>query len=174
VDPKAPDGAVTRRRAEGAGAQPEAEGAATRRQADGADVHREADGAGANREAERKSKGKAGPLAKGMERFRLEVGKAHGVKPATIVAALVAEAVMSSEHVGTIEIHDLFSTVDLPEGMPRDLFRVLKKVPVMGRKLHISRVEGGSEPDTGKPRHKGGGKKTGTAKKGKKSTSRRS
>src|SRR5690606_1775852 len=42
--------------------------------------------------------------------------------------------------IGRIEIHDDYSTVDLPEGMPREIFRQLKKAWVCGQKLAI-RVE---------------------------------
>jgi ATP-dependent RNA helicase DeaD len=78
------------------------------------------------------------PQEEGMERFRIEVGHDHGVKPGNIVGAIANEAGLDSEHIGHIKIHDDFSTVDLPEGMPRDIFRILKKVWVSGQQLQIS------------------------------------
>lgn len=77
----------------------------------------------------------------GMERFRIEVGHQHGVKPSNIVGAIGNEAELDSEHIGRIVIHDDHSTVDLPEGMPKDLFRHLKGVWVSGQRLQISRLE---------------------------------
>ena len=81
------------------------------------------------------------PPEKGMERFRIEVGHDHGVKPGNIVGAIANEAGMDSEHIGRINIQDDFSLIDLPEGMPKDIFNDLKNVWVSGQKLRISRLE---------------------------------
>ncbi|GGD48584.1 DEAD/DEAH box helicase [Lacimicrobium alkaliphilum] len=73
----------------------------------------------------------------GMQRYRLDVGHTHGVKPGNIVGAIANEAGMDSKHIGAIEIHDSFSTVDLPEGMPPEVRQVLQKARVSGQKLGI-------------------------------------
>ena len=39
---------------------------------------------------------------------------------------------------GRIQINDDYSTIDLPEGMPKDIFMDLKSVRVAGQKLNIS------------------------------------
>ena len=52
-----------------------------------------------------------------MERYRLEVGHVHGVKPGNIVGAIANEAEIDSEYIGRVEIFDDYSTVDLPEGI---------------------------------------------------------
>ena len=85
-------------------------------------------------------------LEPGMERFRLEVGNTHGVKPGNIVGAIANEAEIDSEHIGRIEIFDDHSTIDLPEGMPKELFKHLKSVWVSGQRLQISRLEPGDKP----------------------------
>jgi ATP-dependent RNA helicase DeaD len=90
---------------------------------------------------ERKPRSEAGKLEVGMERFRLEVGNVHGVKPGNIVGAIANEADIDSEYIGRIEIHDDYSTVDLPEGMPKELFKHLKTVWVSGQRLQISRLD---------------------------------
>jgi ATP-dependent RNA helicase DeaD len=85
----------------------------------------------------------------GMERFRIEVGHKHGVKPGNIVGAIANEAEIDSEHIGRIDIRDSHSFVDLPEGMPRDTFRHLQGVWVSGERLRISRASegrGGERP----------------------------
>jgi ATP-dependent RNA helicase DeaD len=76
----------------------------------------------------------------GMEAFRLEVGRAHGVLPKHIVGAIANEAGLESRHIGRIELHDTFSSVDLPKGMPLEVFAHLKGVWVCGRRLDISRL----------------------------------
>jgi len=40
-----------------------------------------------------------------------------------------------------VDIRSDHSFVDLPEGMPKDIFRNLKKVRVVGQELRISRVD---------------------------------
>ena len=75
-----------------------------------------------------------------METFRLEVGLAHNVKPGNIVGAIANEAGIEGRHIGRIRLYDEYSTVDLPEGMPADIFNGLKKTRVAGRPLNISRM----------------------------------
>lgn len=74
----------------------------------------------------------------GLQTYRLEVGHDHGVKPGNIVGAIANEAGIDSKHMGRIQIHDDYSTIDLPEGMPKDVFMDLKSVRVAGQKLNIS------------------------------------
>jgi len=78
---------------------------------------------------------------KDMERFRIEVGYEHGVKPGNIVGAIANEAGLDGEHIGRIEIYTEFSLVDLPEGMPQDVFKDLKRTRVCGRPLNITRLD---------------------------------
>lgn len=77
----------------------------------------------------------------GMETFRVEVGHEHGVQPGNIVGAIANEAGLDSRNIGRIQIRGDHSLVDLPEGMPREIFRGLKEVVVLGRHLRISRME---------------------------------
>jgi len=77
----------------------------------------------------------------GMERFRIAVGHRNGVKPGNIVGAIANEAGLDAQHIGRIDIHDEFSLVDLPTGMPRELLQDLRKVRVCGRPLAIARTD---------------------------------
>ncbi|MEZ6058825.1 MAG: DEAD/DEAH box helicase [Planctomycetaceae bacterium] len=77
----------------------------------------------------------------GMERFRIEVGREHGVEPGNIVGAIANEAGLAAKDIGRITIEDDHSFVDLPEGMPRQIFRQLKDVIVSGRHLRITRTQ---------------------------------
>ena len=82
-----------------------------------------------------------------METYRIEVGRAHQVKPANIVGAIANESGLESRFIGRIEIFDEHSTVDLLEGMPHKVFHTLKKVKIAGRPLDISRADGTSPED---------------------------
>ncbi|MDQ6959314.1 MAG: DEAD/DEAH box helicase [Mariprofundaceae bacterium] len=75
---------------------------------------------------------------RGMERYRLEVGDTHGVKPGNIVGAIANELGLENEFIGHVKIMDDHSTVDLPEGMPRAIFKELRQVWVCGQQLHAS------------------------------------
>ena len=96
---------------------------------------------------------------KGMERYRIEVGHDHQVKPGNIVGAIANEAEIDAEYIGRIEIYDDHSTVDLPEGMPREIFKHLKSVWVSGQKLQISVADGGKKKSGGPKKTKKAGKK---------------
>ncbi len=76
-----------------------------------------------------------------MEHFRIEVGQMHDVKASNIVGAIANEAGLESQFIGTVEIHDKYSTVELPEGMPKAIFKDLKKVWVCGQKLQITKIK---------------------------------
>jgi ATP-dependent RNA helicase DeaD len=75
-----------------------------------------------------------------METFRIEVGSVHGIKPGNIVGAIANEADIEGVHIGRVDIREDHSYVDLPEGMPKEIFKQLQKVRVAGRELRISRV----------------------------------
>ena len=96
----------------------------------------------------------------GMLTYRIEVGHQHGVKPANIVGAIANEADIDAQHIGRIDIFDDHSLVDLPEGMPKQIYRELQKVWVAGQQLRISQQDS-SSPATrpASPRHEKPAKK---------------
>ena len=73
-----------------------------------------------------------------MDRYRIEVGHNHEVKPGNIVGAIANEADIESKYIGRISIYDDHSTIDLPENMPKEVLNTLKKVWVSGQQLKIS------------------------------------
>lgn len=82
-----------------------------------------------------------GPPEPHMERFRIEVGWRDRVKPGNIVGAIANEAGLQGRAIGRIRIFDAHSTIDLPRGMPEDVFRDLQRLRVMNRELQISRLD---------------------------------
>jgi ATP-dependent RNA helicase DeaD len=93
----------------------------------------------------------------GAERYRIEVGHVHGVKPGNIVGAIANESGLDGEHIGSIEIEAEYSLVDLPVGMPKDIFMDLKKVRICGQAMNISLHGEAKAPRKrkGKPNPKG-------------------
>jgi ATP-dependent RNA helicase DeaD len=95
------------------------------------------------RPSERDESLDSGPRRSGpsqMETFRIEVGSVHGIKPGNIVGAIANESGIEGVHIGRVDIREDHSYVDLPEGMPKQIFKELQKVRVAGRELRISRV----------------------------------
>jgi len=86
------------------------------------------------------------PVESGMVRYRLAVGRQHEAMPKHIVGAIANEAGLDSKHIGRIELYDQYSTVELPEGMPRDLFNHLRKVRVQGERLSLVVDDGVEAP----------------------------
>ncbi|MBN2865886.1 MAG: DEAD/DEAH box helicase [Thiotrichales bacterium] len=77
----------------------------------------------------------------GMSRYRLEVGRSHGVRPGNIVGCIANEANLDSEFIQQLNIEDSFSTVDLPSDMPKEAVADLKNAWVCGQQLKIAKVK---------------------------------
>lgn len=80
-----------------------------------------------------------------MERYVLDTGYVDGVKPANIVGAIANEADLDSRYIGHIDIHETYTVVDLPGGMPPDLLQVLRKTRICGKPCGLRRYQ--SEAD---------------------------
>lgn len=89
-------------------------------------------------EPERRSKHEGKREDGSMQTYRVEVGDIHGVKAGNIVGAITNEAGIDGKHIGRVVIRSDHSFVDLPEGMPKEIFRTLQKVRVGGQQLQIS------------------------------------
>ncbi|MGL4836986.1 MAG: DEAD/DEAH box helicase [Shewanella sp.] len=72
-----------------------------------------------------------------MCRYVIDVGRENGVGVGNIVGAIANEANIDSRYIGAIQLYDAVTTVDLPDGMPKDVLQHLKKVRVCGRPLNI-------------------------------------
>ncbi|RUM92022.1 MAG: ATP-dependent helicase [Thiomicrospira sp.] len=81
------------------------------------------------------------PPNEGMARFRIEVGRQHGVKPGNIIGCIANEAGLDGEFIQKLTIEDSYSMVDLPSDMPKKLFNELKGAWVCGQQLKINPVK---------------------------------
>jgi ATP-dependent RNA helicase DeaD len=79
------------------------------------------------------------PLKKGMDRYRIEVGRTHGVRAGDIVGAISNEAGLDSKYIKGVNINQNFSFVDLPSDMPKDVFKLLHNTRVRSQQMSISR-----------------------------------
>ncbi|OUS15225.1 ATP-dependent RNA helicase [Gammaproteobacteria bacterium 50_400_T64] len=109
-----------------------------------------------------------------LVRYRIEVGNNHGASPGDIVGAMINEAGIESEFIGHIDMQDEHSTVDLPDGMPKEIFQHLKRVRVRQQAMKIEQVSGLGDKSRSKlelkrtnkkrPKVDGAGKKRGDKK----------
>jgi ATP-dependent RNA helicase DeaD len=78
--------------------------------------------------------------------YRIAVGREQGATPKDIVGAIANEANIDSKFIGQINLFDDYSTVELPDGMPSDLFNLLKKVRVKRVPLDIELFSSAAAP----------------------------
>jgi ATP-dependent RNA helicase DeaD len=78
------------------------------------------------------------PSQQVMQRFRIEVGRQHGIAPKNVVGAIANEINLEPCYIGQIKFFDTYSTVYLPDGIPKHLLQHLKQVRVCGQPLQLS------------------------------------
>lgn len=118
----------------------------------------------------RKKEMKAGPIKPlkahpdvELVRYQMDVGYKDKATPGQIVAAIANAADLSSEYIGQIELYDHMSSVDLPEGMPKALLKILEKTRVAGKAIQL-RPFGMAARSTDQEKPKKNTKKTGRGK----------
>lgn len=74
-------------------------------------------------------------------RYRLDVGSQHNVAREHIQAVLVEESGVDKNRIGKIDIRPNYTLVELPDGMPADIFQLLSEASIGERKLAIKRVK---------------------------------
>ncbi|UCV27322.1 DEAD/DEAH box helicase [Ferribacterium limneticum] len=85
-----------------------------------------------------------------MVRYRIDVGRDHGVEVRDIVGAIANEAGIESRFIGRIGLYDESSTVELPAGMPGEASNALKRTRIRGVPINL-------RPDEGRPDGAGSG-----------------
>jgi ATP-dependent RNA helicase DeaD len=74
-----------------------------------------------------------------MVRYRIDVGREHGVEVRDIVGAIANER---SRFIGRIGLYDESSTVELPAGMPAEAANALKRTRIRGVPINLRQDEG--------------------------------
>ena len=75
-----------------------------------------------------------------MRRYRIAVGHKDNIKPGNVLGAIANEAEISSAFIGAIQIYEDFTTVDLPDEMPKETLQILKNTRVFDKKLNIEEL----------------------------------
>jgi hypothetical protein len=85
-----------------------------------------------------------------MARYRLDVGRTHLVTAEEIKKVLVEESGVDKNNINRVDIHGLYTIIELPAGMPPDIFQHLKTVEINQQKLNIARIKARSGKKRGK------------------------
>ena len=88
----------------------------------------------AERRGERKGYGNPQP----MDLYRIEVGRGDGVEVRHIVGAIANEGHINSRYIGHIKLYDDYSTIELPQGMPKELLQQFAKTRVLNKQMRMS------------------------------------
>lgn len=86
-----------------------------------------------------------------MVRYRIEVGQEDGVEARNIVGAIANEAGLDARYIENVRVDQTFSTLDLPEGMPREIMQHLKKVRVGQKPLRLQIADPSARVRSAKP-----------------------
>ena len=88
----------------------------------------------AEHRGERKGYGNPQP----MDLYRIEVGRGDGVEVRHIVGAIANEGDINSRYIGHIKLYDDYSTIELPQGMPKELLQQFAKTRVLNKQMRMS------------------------------------
>jgi hypothetical protein len=74
-------------------------------------------------------------------RYRLDVGSQHQIDQEQLLEVLIEESGVDRKRIAKLDIRDTYTLVDLPDGMPADIFQLLSEATVNGYLLSIKRVK---------------------------------
>ena len=96
-----------------------------------------------------------------MRSFTIDVGRSHGVMPKDIVGAIANEGGIGARQIGAIKLFDTYSTVELPAGLPNEVFQALGRTWIRGQRINLQPSEGGGprKPPSAPPKRSYGGDK---------------
>jgi ATP-dependent RNA helicase DeaD len=77
--------------------------------------------------------------AEGMTRVFVGAGRGSGLRPQDLVGAITGESNLRGREIGSIEIADRFSLVEVPESAADDVIRALRGTTIKGRKATVRR-----------------------------------
>lgn len=76
-----------------------------------------------------------------LVRYRLDVGQIHKVSEQQIKATLIDISGVDKNSIGRLEIRNHYTLVDLPDGMPADIFQLLTEARINDQALSVKRVK---------------------------------
>ena len=77
-----------------------------------------------------------------MTRIYIGAGRAAGVRPGDLVGAIAGEAGVDSKVIGSIEIDERFSIVEVQKDLAENIIAALRHATIRGRKVAVNRDRG--------------------------------
>lgn len=72
-----------------------------------------------------------------MVRLFINIGRNQKIRPGDIVGAIAGETGMPGELIGTIDIYDKFTFVEVPKEYAQDVLSIMKNNQIKGKKINI-------------------------------------
>jgi hypothetical protein len=85
------------------------------------------------------------PAGDGMRRLFVTAGAADGLRPQDLVGAIANEAGIPGRAIGSIDIYDRFSFVEVPAGNAQRVVEVLSQTTLRGRRVGVRLADEGDE-----------------------------
>ncbi|HBM81780.1 MAG: DEAD/DEAH box helicase [Clostridiales bacterium] len=75
--------------------------------------------------------------APGMARLFINIGKSRNISPGDIVGAIANKTGISGKLIGTIDVHDKYTFVEVPKEYAREVLDIMKNAQIKGKKINI-------------------------------------
>ncbi len=79
----------------------------------------------------------AGPAEHGRVRLFIEIGRNQGLRPGDLVGAIANEARVPGEAVGSIDIYDQFTFVEVDERLAQRIIEALRQATIRGQRVKV-------------------------------------
>ena len=93
----------------------------------------------------RRSRGRDRGSEVDVTRLYIGLGRRAGVRPADLVGAIANEAGVNARSIGSIEIADRFSIVEVPDEVADDVIGALRSTTIRGKRVMVRRDRAGSD-----------------------------
>ncbi len=74
---------------------------------------------------------------KGMARLFINIGKKHKARPGDILGAIAGETGMAGNLIGTIDMYDKYTFVEVPREHANEVIQVMKRATIKGKSINI-------------------------------------
>jgi ATP-dependent RNA helicase DeaD len=77
-----------------------------------------------------------------MARLFINIGKNQNVKPGDILGAIAGESGMPGKMVGSIDMYDKYTFVEVPRESADTVLQAMKDVKIKGKNIHMEKANG--------------------------------
>ena len=96
--------------------------------------------------------GDTGAGEDGMVRLFINIGKKQRVRPGDILGAIAGESGMDGKLIGTIDMYDKYTFVEVPREYAREVLNAMKNVKIKGKTVAVEPANQTSEVETARMR----------------------